>query len=457
MAENEQKKETKTMIYLKNATVIDPKSKTMLQKDLLIDKGRILTIADHSDEEAVCLMQQKAEGEQAETIDAAGLFIGPGLVDVHVHFRDPGLTYKEDIETGAQAAAAGGFTTVVLMANTKPPVDSVETLSYVLDKGKTTAIRVESCATITKKMQGKELTDFGALMQAGAAGFTDDGIPIVEESVVRTAMEQAAALQKENGRPVPLSFHEENPAFIENNGINRGKASEHYGIGGSDRQAEISMVERDLKLALATGACFDVQHISTKEAVELVREAKKQALLNGNGNIHAEATPHHILLTEEAAITHGTLAKMNPPLREEEDRQAIIAGVLDGTIDLIATDYAPHSAEEKAQEITKAPSGIIGLETAFSVALTELFHKHHMPLTELFDRMSYAPAGMYGFDRGYIETGAVADLILFDPKKEIIYETFRSRSSNTPFRGMPLKGQILMTICDGKIVYRVGK
>jgi dihydroorotase len=263
------------MIYLKNATVIDPKSKTERQKDLMIDNGRIITIADHSEEEAVRRLQQKAEKEQADSIDAAGLFIGPGLVDVHVHFRDPGLTHKEDIETGAQAAAAGGFTTVVLMANTRPPVDSVKTLSYVLEKGKKTAIRVESCATITQGMQGKELTDFEALMQAGAAGFTDDGIPIVEESVVKSAMEQAAALQKKTGRPVPLSFHEENPDFIENNGINRGKASGHYGIGGSDRQAEISMVERDLKLALETGACFDVQHISTKEAVELVRAAKK--------------------------------------------------------------------------------------------------------------------------------------------------------------------------------------
>lgn len=439
------------MLYIKNGIVVDPKTKTMREMDLLIEGEHITDLAEKSNPEAVKMLSDKAGTTGAQIIDATGKYVGPGLIDVHVHFRDPGLTHKEDIDSGARAAAKGGFTTVVLMANTKPVVDTSETLQYVLKKGEKTGIRVESCATITKGMQGKELTDMSKLLTDGAAGFTDDGIPILDEDLVLKAMNEAVALEKQYDRPVPLSFHEENPAYIENNGINRGCASEYYGIGGSDRQAEISMVERDLKLALKTGACFDVQHISTKEAVELVREAKKKG-----GNIHAEATPHHLMLTEEAAIRYGSLAKMNPPLRTEEDRKAVIAGVLDGTIDLVATDHAPHAAEEKAQDITKAPSGIIGLETAFSCVITELAHANQMPLVDVFDRMSYAPAGMYGFDRGYIETGAAADLIIFDPDADVVYDTFHSKSCNTPFKGQALKGKVEMTICKGKIVYQAG-
>jgi dihydroorotase len=438
------------MLYIKNGAVIDPKTKTIKEQDILIEDGQIAMLSERSDKAAMRLMTDRAQKGKAQVIDAHGKHIGPGLVDVHVHFRDPGFTHKEDIETGAKAAARGGVTTVVLMANTKPVVDTTETLRYVLDKGAKTAIRVESCAAITKGMQGKELTDMSGLLAAGAVGFTDDGIPILDEKVVRCAMEQARTLEQAYHRPIPLSFHEENPAYIDNNGINRGKASEYYGIGGSDRQAEISMVERDLALALETGACFDVQHISTKEAVELIRKAKQKA----NGNIHAEATPHHLMLTEDAAIRCGTLAKMNPPLRTEDDRQAVIAGVLDGTIDLIATDHAPHAVEEKAQHITKAPSGIIGLETAFSCAITELVYANHMPLVDLFDRMSYAPARMYGFDRGYIAEGATADLIIFDVEAEVTYTAYQSKSENTPFTGQPLRGRIETTICKGEIVYR---
>lgn len=438
------------MLYIKNGIVIDPKTKTMKKQQLLIEDERIVSIADATDTEAVNALEEKAEHNHATILDAEGLYIGPGLVDVHVHFRDPGFTHKEDIETGAKAAAKGGFTTVVLMANTKPVVDNVDTLKYVLDKGSTTDIHVESCATITCGMQGKELTDMAALLQNGAAGFTDDGIPIMDEEVVRSAMKQAVTLQEQFARPIPLSFHEENAQYITNNGINRGEASDYYRIGGSDRQAEISMVERDLQIALETGACFDVQHISTKEAVELVRKAKKVS----SGNIHAEATPHHIMLTEKAAIEHGTLAKMNPPLRTEEDRQAVIAGVMDGTIDLIATDHAPHAAEEKNQDITKAPSGIIGLETSFSCAVTELVHANNMQLVELFDRMSYAPAMMYGYDRGYIAAGAMADLVIFNPDEDVVYHTFLSKSDNTPFKGQALKGKIKTTICKGKIIYQ---
>ena len=296
------------MLLIKNGYVMDPQSGCEGICDILVKDKYIYKIGQNLQGELA--PDQMA---QCEVIDAQGKIVAPGLVDVHVHFRDPGFTHKEDIITGSKAAAKGGFTTVVLMANVNPHVDNVETLEYVLEKGKTTGIHVETCANVTMGMQGKELVDMQLLAAKGAVGFTDDGVPIMNEALVRDAMKQVAALD------MPISFHEEDAALITNNGINRGKASEHYGIGGSPREAEISLSARDLKLALETGACINIQHISSKEAVELVRQAKAQGK-----NVHAEATPHHFTLTEEAAIKYGTMAKMNPPLREEEDRLAII-------------------------------------------------------------------------------------------------------------------------------------
>ncbi len=427
------------MKLILGGTIVDPKTGSMYRKDILIKDGKIERMGDN-------LNPQDYAG--AEVINADGKKIGPGLVDVHVHFRDPGFTYKEDIETGAVAAAKGGFTAVVLMANTKPSVDNAETLSYVLEKGEKTAIRVHTCASITESLKGETMTDMDGLKKAGAVGFTDDGIPILSEELVRKAMEKAVELD------VPLSFHEEDPAYIENNGINRGKASDHFGIGGSDRMAEISLVERDLEIALSTGAIFNVQHISAKESVELVRKAKAKAAQLGQSNIHAEATPHHFTLTEEAAIEHGSLAKMNPPLREEADRMAVIEGLKDGTIDLIATDHAPHSEEEKSRPITEAPSGIIGLETAFALAVTNLVRPGYITLPQLFDRMSLAPSKMYHLPYGSIEEGAVADLIIFDDDQQVTFDRFVSRSANSPFLGQTFYGTIDMTICKGEIAYK---
>jgi len=426
------------MLLIENGYMIDPKSGLEGNYDILTDGNRIIRIEEK-------LKDKLAEEvlHKCEMIDAAGMVVAPGLVDVHVHFRDPGFTYKEDIESGARAAAKGGFTTVVLMANTKPCVDNEETLSYILEKGRATGIHVETCANVTIGMKGEVLAPLERLAAAGAVGFTDDGIPIMDEKMVRLAMEKAAELD------MPISFHEEDPSLITNNGIHRGKASTFYGIGGSPREAEITLVERDLKIALETGACVNIQHISTKEAVELVRQAKEMGQ-----NIHAEATPHHFTLTEDAAIQYGTLAKMNPPLREEQDRLAIIEGLKDGTIDLIATDHAPHSVEEKAKAITEAPSGILGLETALPLGITQLVHAGHLTMGRLLKLMSWQPAKMYHLDAGYLAQGGPADLILIDTEAQEEIGESLSKSSNTPFTGWKLKGVVKTTVCAGEVVYQ---
>lgn len=445
------------MLLIQNGYMVDPKSGREGKVDILTDGGKI---------------QQIGEGlskpcQKCEVIDAKGLLAAPGLVDVHVHFREPGFTHKEDISTGAAAAAKGGFTTVVLMANTKPVVDNEETLKFVLERGRQTGIHVLTCANVTAGMKGQKLTDMEALAKAGAVGFTDDGVPLMEESVVRKAMEEAARLN------LPISFHEEDPGLIENNGINRGKASAHFGIGGSPREAEITLVERDLKLALETGAHINIQHISAKESVELIRSAaqcnatqhsavqysttQRNAAQHNtvqHRNIHAEATPHHFALTEDAAIRYGTLAKMNPPLREEEDRLAIITGLADGTIDIIATDHAPHAAEEKAKPITEAPSGIIGLETALPLGITVLVEGGYLTMKELLRKMSTNPASLYHLDAGYLAEGGPADIVLIDPKEKAVVDSFVSKASNSPFVGWELTGKVKVTICNGKVVYQ---
>ncbi len=418
------------MLLIQNGYMIDPKSGREGKYDILTKGDRILKIGRNL----------SAPDDKCQVIDAEGLLVAPGLVDVHVHFRDPGFPEKEDIYTGAAAAARGGFTTVVMMANTKPPIDNPDTLKYVLEKGRETGIHVLACANVTMGMGGKELTPMEELARLGAAGFTDDGVPLLDEALVRRAMERAAQLD------LPLSFHEEDPGLIANNGIHRGKASEYFGIGGSPREAEIGLVERDLQLALETGASINIQHISTKEAVELVRQAKKKG-----GNIHAEASPHHFTLTEEAAIRYGTMAKTNPPLREEEDRLAIIRGLADGTIDMIATDHAPHTQEEKAKPLTEAPSGIIGLETALPLAITKLAGEGYLTMCRILRLMSTNPADFYHLDAGYLAEGGPADMILIDTAAEVIPGDYASKSSNTPFTGQRLRGRVVKTIAGGRV------
>lgn len=420
------------MILIKGGRVIDPEEKSERSADVVTEDGIIKAIGSFQD-----------DGTYETVIYADGCVVAPGLVDVHVHFRDPGLTYKEDIQTGAAAAAAGGFTTVVCMANTRPPVDDIKTLRHVLEEGKKTGIHVLAACAVTMGMKGKELTDMEDLRAAGAAGFTDDGIPLMDEKLLERAMEQAAALD------VPVSLHEEDPSYIKNNGINHGAVSDKLGIYGSPAIAEESLVRRDCELAVRTGARVNIQHISSAGGVEAVRMAKRRG-----GSVWAEVTPHHFTLTEEAVLTYGTLAKMNPPLRTEEDRLALIRGLQDGTIDMIATDHAPHSKEEKEKPLTEAPSGITGLETSLALGVTELVDKGYLTLPCLMEKMSLNPARLYGLDCGRMKAGAPADLVIFDPEEEFTVEKFFSRACNSPFKGWKLKGKVRCTICGGSVVYR---
>ena len=431
------------MILIRAGRVLGPAEGLDIKADVVLDGDRIAGIfpADQGGAEGAPGFSPR-ERTYEQIIEAEGLVAAPGLVDVHVHFRDPGPTYKEDIHTGARAAAKGGFTTVVCMANTNPIVDNEETLRYVLEEGKKTGIHVLSCAAVSKGFAGRELTDMEGLLAAGAAGFTDDGIPLMEGTFVRAAMEEAARLD------TVLSFHEEDKHFIRENGINHGRISDELGIYGSPALAEDSLVARDCMIALDTGATVDIQHISSGHSVEMVRLAKELG-----AKVWAEVTPHHFTLTEEAVLKHGTLAKMNPPLRTETDRQMLIEGLKDGTIDMIATDHAPHSREEKERPLTQAPSGILGLETALALGITNLVKAGHLTLMELMEKMSLNPARLYKLDCGRMEAGAPADLVLFDADRQWTVEGFESKSANSPFLGETLTGKVMYTVCKGRVVY----
>ena len=421
-------------MLIKNGFLIDPASDTERLVDLRITDGLIQTLAD-----AGTLTPENGEDE----LDAAGLMISPGLVDTHIHFRDPGFTYKEDLHTGSLAAAAGGFTSVICMANTSPVIDSVPVLKELMEREALEDIHIFQAAAVSCGLKGEEMTSMKELAAAGACGFTDDGIPLKNAAFLYKAMEEAKALD------LPISLHEEDPAFIETNGINHGPVSDALGIYGSPSIAEESLVARDCLLALRSGAQVVIQHISSANSVELVRTAKKLG-----ADIHSEATPHHFTLTEEALLKHGTLAKMNPPLRAEKDRLAIIEGLKDGTIDLIATDHAPHSMEEKAKPLTEAPSGITGLETSLGLGITSLVKEGHLTLMELLEKMTCNPAMLYRLPGGIIQLNAPADFVIFDPNEKWTVTDFASKASNSPFKGSELYGKIHYTICGGKIVYR---
>lgn len=421
------------LILIRNGRVVDAVTGTDAVMDVLIKNNMIEEVG------------KEIEADGAEIIDANGLVVAPGLVDTHVHFRDPGFTYKEDIITGAAAAARGGFTTVVCMANTNPAVDNVQTLDYIQKKGEQTGIHVLQAATVTRGLKGQELVDMDSLAQAGAAGFTDDGIPVMNEDILVKAMQKAAELD------LPISLHEEDPEFIARPGVNMGSVSEQLGYGGASRTAEDVMVARDCMIALHTGASVCIQHISSGNSVELVRTAKKLG-----ADVHAEATPHHFTLTEDAVLQYGTNARMNPPLRTEEDRRKIIEGIIDGTIDMIVTDHAPHSEEEKAKTLDAAPSGITGLETSLGLGIRSLVKAGHISLLKLMELMSKNPAEFYHMVPGSIQKGAPADIVIFgeDDVWTVKKEEFASKASNSPFIGWELPGKVHYTICNGVVVYK---
>lgn len=420
------------MILIKNGRLIDPESKKDEIIDIAIEDGKVKKIG-------------KINNEQAydKVINARGYIVCPGLIDVHVHFRDPGFIYKEDILSGSKSAARGGFTTVVCMANTKPIVDNVETLNYINKKAKESVINILQVGSITKDLKGQELTNFEKLLENGAVGFSDDGIAIMDTSILYKAMKKAKELD------VPISLHEEDPNFVETAGINDSEVVKKlYLKGGAKSCAEDIMVARDCMIALETGTKVNIQHISSSVSVEIVRLAKSLG-----AKVYAEATPHHFTLTEKDVLKYGSLAKMNPPLRKEKDRQAIIDGLKDNTIEIIATDHAPHAIQEKNHIFTKCPSGIIGLETSLALGITSLVKEKHLTLMDLLKKMTLNPAKLYNLDRGIIKEGAIADILIFDSKEEWVVKDFDSKSSNSPFLGEKLLGKVKYTISEGKIVY----
>ncbi|MCR4745608.1 MAG: dihydroorotase [Lachnospiraceae bacterium] len=423
-------------MIIKNGNLIDPASGIFSKKDILIENGIISKVSDNINPN---------EYSEADLIDASDLTVCPGFTDVHVHFRDPGFPDKETMHTGALAAAAGGYTSVVCMANTSPAIDNVDLYKEISEKASAEDIHIYQAASITKTRSGNECVDMKALKDAGVVLFTDDGSPIMKEDVIKEAMKKAASLN------TILSFHEEDPAYIGTSGVNAGPAAEALGLKGADREAEIAMVRRDIEIAFETGAMIDIQHISAAESISLLREAKKN---DPHKLLHAEATPNHFSLTEEAVAKYGTLAKINPPLRTEADRLAIIEGLKDGTIDMIATDHAPHTSEEKARPFHKAPSGIIGLETAFSLALKNLVLTGHLSMPELIRLMSLNPAKLLGLNAGKLSEGSPADIAIVSVSKDSCYNSFKSRSSNSPFLGETLPGSVEMTICSGKTVFK---
>ena len=415
-------------MLIKNGRIIDPVSKRDEIADILIEEGIITRI-------------QKNINIEDEVIYAEGKIVAPGLIDVHVHFREPGVEYKEDILSGSKAAARGGFTTVVCMANTAPAVDNIETLKYINDIKKHSPINILQAATVTKELKGTEIVNMEELIEHGAAGFSDDGLPIMDTNIVLNAMLESKRLN------MPISLHEEDPRLINSPGINEGKISEKLGIKGATHLAEDVMVARDCIIAIETGAKVNFQHISSGLSVDIIRWAKSMG-----ADITAEASPHHFSMTEEDILEFNTNAKMNPPLRTENDRLKLIEGLKDGTIDIIATDHAPHSKEEKSREFSKSPSGIIGLETALSVGITYLVKDKHLTIMQLLEKMTVNPARLYNLQSG-IKEGNKCDLVVFDINERWIADEFYSKSSNSPFQGKELWGKVKYTICGGKVVY----
>jgi dihydroorotase len=430
-------------ILILNGRVVDPASGVDAERDVLLRRGRVAAI-----ERPGGLHGTNVK----ETIDAAGMVVAPGLVDVHVHLREPGQTYKESIKTGTAAAAAGGFTSVVAMPNTVPVNDSVAGLEWMVDAAREACVKLFAMPAATFGSMGEEITDFHELARAGAVGFTDDGKPVLHDAVMREALVAAA------GIGVPISQHAEDTRLTGGCSMNAGPVAFRLGLRGMTVEAEAKIVERDIRLlrdieaSEGLRAHLHVQHVSTARAMSLIRDAKAEGL-----HVTCEVAPHHFTLTDEAIGDYDTNAKMNPPLRAETDRLAMIAGLMDGTVDCIATDHAPHAAHEKEQEFERAPNGITGLETALGLALRVLHRDKGMAVSRVIALMSAQPARILSLEgRGSLSVGSFGDVVVFDPAAEWSFaaKASRSKSRNTPFDGAAMLGRVVATISEGRIVYR---
>lgn len=417
---------------LKNGTVIDYASNTEKKLDILIENDKISKIAENLNVQA------------DKTIDCTGLYIMPGMIDIHCHLREPGGEHKETIETGSRSAVSGGFTTICPMPNTNPTPDSAIVLQKIIEEAK----RVNLCnilpfSSVTKGEKGEELVDFKSQLEAGAIAFSDDGRPVENSKMIREAMIEA------NNLGSFISEHCEEKS-VSAGAINAGPIAEKLGVQGVLPEAEEIMAARDIVIAETNNLHTHICHISTKTSVDMIRSAKQRGV-----NVTCETCPHYYSFTVEEVLESGVNAKMNPPLREEKDKKAIIQGIKDGTIDAIITDHAPHAEEEKAKGLASAPNGIIGFETALSATITNLVKPGYISYMDMVRVMSYNPAKLLRLDKGEIAEGKVADLTIFDPNKEYVYlkENIVSKSKNTPWINKKLTGQVQYTIVSGRVVF----
>jgi dihydroorotase len=421
-------------LLIKNGRVLDPASNLDQTGDVLIEGGKVRGI------------DRGINTEGVDVLDATGLIVAPGLIDIHVHLREPGREDEETIESGSQAAAAGGFTTICCMPNTEPVNDSPTVTAYIVKEAERRAMtRVLPIGAITIGSAGEKLAEIGDMVQAGAVGISDDGKPVMNGQLMRRAMEYSLPFK------IPVIEHCEDLHLSAHGSMNEGYHSTVLGLKGMSRTAEDTMAARDIILAELTGAHIHIAHLSTQGALQLIREAKRKG-------IHAtcEVTPHHFTLTDAACCGYDTNTKMNPPLRTEDDLNVLIEGIADGTIDCIATDHAPHNPNEKMLEFDRAPFGIIGLETALSLALNRLYHTGKISLKRLVELFTVNPARIINKPLGTLRPGAGADVTLFSLDSEWVYDVnqTKSRSRNCPFHGMKLKGQVAGTVVGGKVVYR---
>jgi dihydroorotase len=421
-------------LLIKNGRVVHPVTGTVVLQDLLIEDGKI------------AMMERGLDTEADQVINAAGLVVAPGLVDMHVHLRDPGLTYKEDIITGSNAAAHGGVTSMACMANTSPAVDSPQLVSYVLDRAKEgSGVQIFPVAALSKGLRGEEPTDAEALKKAGAVALSDDGCNVDNANLMRDVLIRARRLE------MPVLCHCEDTTMVAGRAVNEGSVSRQLWLEGRPAIAEEIMVMRDAMLAEETGAHVHICHVSTAKSVNIIRKMKKRGI-----HLTCETCPQYFTLTEDEVLTKGSLARVNPPLRTSKDVKGIIAGLKDGTIDAIATDHAPHSDEEKARPLAKAPSGMIGLETSLAITLTALYHTKKLELPAIVRCMTTNPADILHLPKGRMSIGGDADLVLFDPDEEWVIDPqqFASKGRNTPFAGQTVKGKVRYTIVKGTIIYQ---